>query len=73
MVKDLLSNNSMSTNNNNNIDIKTWIKSGDFKKHILNEKNIYITEKFINKIFKRYKFNHKVKNLKNFQRAMVIV
>jgi len=38
---------------------------------ILNEKNMYITEEFINNIFKKYNFAHKVKNLKNFQLAMI--
>lgn len=38
---------------------------------ILNEKNISITEEFINNIFKRFNFDHKVKNLKNYQTAMI--
>jgi ribonuclease-3 len=54
-------------------EIKKWIKNGDFKKHILNEKNISITEKFINKIFKTYNLDHKVKNLENFQQSMIHV
>lgn len=46
-------------------------KDGDFKNHILNEKNIYITEKYINSIFKKYKIIYKVKNLEIFQLAMI--
>jgi ribonuclease-3 len=52
-------------------EIKQWIKNGTFKKHILNEKNIPITEKFINNIFKTYNFKHKVKKLENYQHAMI--
>jgi len=48
-----------------------WFKDGDFKNHIINEKNIPITKKFIESIFKKYDINHKVKNLDNFQLAMV--
>lgn len=51
--------------------VSTWFKNGDFKNHIINEKNKEITKEFIEKIFKKYKFNHKVKNLENFQLAMV--
>ena len=51
----------------------TWFKDGDFKNHILNEKNIPITKEYIHSIFKKYNFNHKVKNLENFQLAMVHV
>ena len=49
----------------------SWFKDGDPKNHILNEKNIPITEKFINGIFKKYKLIHKVTNLEVFQLAMV--
>lgn len=49
----------------------TWFKDGDFINHILNENNIPITKKFIENIFKKYGLNHKVKNLENFQLAMV--
>ena len=45
-------------------------KDGDFKNHILNEENIYITEDYINYIFKTYNFDYKVKNLEMFQLAM---
>lgn len=48
-------------------------KNGNFKNHILNEKNIPITKKFIDSIFKKYDFNHKVKNLEIFQLAMIHV
>jgi dsRNA-specific ribonuclease len=57
----------------NNINQGAWFKDGDFKNHILNEKNIPITENFINKIFKKYSFSHKVQNLQNFQIAMTHV
>lgn len=53
-----------------NLDTKDF-KNGDFKNHILNEKNIPITKEFIESVFKRYGFKHKVKNLDNFQLAMV--
>ena len=43
----------------------------ELTRKILNEKNIYITEEFINNIFKKYGFSHKVKNLANFQLAMI--
>ena len=49
----------------------TWFKDGDFKNHIINENNIPITKEFIDSIFRKYKFNHKVKNLEVFQLAMV--
>lgn len=48
-----------------------WFKDGDFKNHILNEQNIPITKEFIEGVFKKYNFNHKVKNLENFQLAMI--
>ena len=40
-------------------------------KYILNEHNKYITVEVIEKIFKRYNIKHKVKNLINFQTAMI--
>jgi dsRNA-specific ribonuclease len=43
-----------------------WFKDGDFINHILNEKNIFITKKIINKIFKKYNFDHKVKDFNNY-------
>ena len=48
-------------------------KNGDFKLHILNEKNILITKDFIHSIFKKYNFNYHVKKLENFQLAMIHV
>jgi ribonuclease-3 len=51
--------------------VSTWFKDGDFKNHIINENNKEITQEIIEKIFKKYKFNHKVKKLENFQLAMV--
>lgn len=48
-------------------------KTNSFKLHILNEKNIPITKKFIEGVFKKYHFNHKVQNLEMFQLAMVHV
>lgn len=42
----------------------------EIKNKILNEKNIPITSQFINSIFKRFNFKHKVKNLENYQIAM---
>jgi dsRNA-specific ribonuclease len=59
--------------NPNNLNQNSWFKDGDFKNHILNEHNKSITENFINKIFKYYNFEHKVKNLRNFQIAMTHV
>lgn len=49
----------------------TWFKDGDFKNHIINENNIPITKEFIDGVFRKYGFNHKVKNLEIFQLAMV--
>lgn len=43
----------------------------DIRDRILNEKNILITKEYINNLFKRLGFSHKVKNLENFQRAMI--
>lgn len=43
----------------------------EVRDRILNEKNIPITEEFINNIFKRFNFDHRVKYLENFQRAMI--
>lgn len=49
----------------------TWFKDGDFKNHILNEKNKPITKQFIEGIFKKYGFSYKVKHLETFQLAMI--
>jgi len=46
------------------------MKGKDFKNYILNEKNVLITEKFINNIFSNYKINHKIKDLGTFQKSM---
>lgn len=43
----------------------------EIRDRILNEKNIPITEAFINGIFDRLGFKHRVINLANFQQAMV--
>ncbi len=43
----------------------------EIRDRILNEKNIPITEEFINGMFERLNFDHRVKNLVNFQRAMI--
>jgi ribonuclease-3 len=48
-----------------------FLSHDDIKLRILNEKNIYITKKFINSIFKKVNFEHKVQNLENFQKAMI--
>ena len=50
---------------------ETWFKNGDFINHIINEKNIEITTEFIESIFFKYGLAHKVKNLQNFQLAMI--
>jgi dsRNA-specific ribonuclease len=55
------------------IDQSTWFKDGDFVNHILNEKNVLISSKFINNLFSEYDFNHKVKNYSNFMLATVHV
>ena len=77
LKNNLYTNNIMDYKNNSQFvmtpKIKQWIKNGEFKNHILNEKNIPITEKFINNIFKTYDFDHKVKKLKNYQQAMIHV
>jgi dsRNA-specific ribonuclease len=57
----------------NTMNQNSWFMDGDFKNHILNEKNIPITENFVNKIFKKYNFDHKLQNLTNFQIAMTHV
>lgn len=51
----------------------SWFSGGDFKNHILNEKNIPITKQYIEGIFKKYGVDHEVKNLEIFQLAMVHV
>jgi dsRNA-specific ribonuclease len=58
-------NNTNTNINNTNINIK----EDDLDLYILNENNIYITKEYIENILKKYKINHKVKNLNNFQIA----
>jgi dsRNA-specific ribonuclease len=72
-IKNVVKQSSGANFTQNNINQGVWFKDGDFKNHILNEKNIPITENFINKIFKKYSFSHKVINLQNFQIAMTHV
>lgn len=43
----------------------------EIRDRLLNENNIPITEDFINSIFERFNFDHKVKNLSNYQTAMI--
>ena len=52
-------------------DNEVKLSQEEIRDRILNEKNIQITEEFINSIFDRLGFNHKVKNLENFQTAMI--
>lgn len=47
------------------------LSSDDIRNRILNECNIPITAEFINKIFAKLNFLHKVKKLHNFQQAMI--
>jgi ribonuclease-3 len=47
------------------------LSANEIKKRLLNEKNIPITKKYINSIFKRVGFAHEVIYLENFQRAMI--
>jgi dsRNA-specific ribonuclease len=51
----------------------SWFDDNDFRNHILNEKNIPLTKKFLNEIFKTYDLDHKVQNLEMFQLAMTHV
>jgi len=51
--------------------VKQWFHNGDFKLHILNEKNIYITREYIEGMLSKYGLKHKVKNLQLFQTAMI--
>ena len=58
-------------NKNDSTDDMHFLSTEDIRDRILNEKNIPITKEFINNIFKRMGFKHKVQNLENFQRAMI--
>jgi dsRNA-specific ribonuclease len=42
-----------------------------YEQHVLNEKNKYIDSNFIKGILEDYGLKHKVKNLNNFQLAMI--
>ena len=55
----------MSVQNNHRM-----FKNGDFKMHILNEKNMYVTEQYINNILSNYNIKHTVRKLNNFQIAL---
>jgi ribonuclease-3 len=54
---------------NNDEDLQ--LSPEEIRDRILNEKNIPITEEFINSIFERLGFDHRVKNLEMFQLAMI--
>lgn len=56
----------MASNTNDN-----YITPTEIKNRLLNEKNIPITKKIINNIFTRVKFDHKVINIENYQKAMI--
>lgn len=47
------------------------INASEYEKYILNEKNQFITKKFIENTLKKYNINHKVKNLNNFKTAFI--
>lgn len=52
-------------------DNEMHLSPDEIRDRILNEKNIPITRKFINGIFERVGFDHKVVNIENFQTAMI--
>ena len=52
-------------------DDEIQLSQNEIRYRILNELNIPITADFINSIFIRIGFNHKVKNLKTFQQSMI--
>jgi ribonuclease-3 len=64
-------NNNTSSDDTNNDNFNFNLSEDEIRDRLLNEKNIPITEDFINNIFKKVGFNHKVKNLANFQLAMI--
>ena len=64
-----LPNNFVNVKNESNDDIH--LTPDEIRDRILNEKNIPITEEYINSIFERVGFNHRVKNLEMFQLAMI--
>lgn len=47
------------------------IDISEYEKYILNEKNQFVTKKFIETTLKKYNIDHKVQNLKNFKTAFV--
>ncbi len=61
------------SNTKNATDGIVTLSTDEIRDRILNEHNKSITAKFINGIFKKLGFNHTVKNLDNFQQAMVHV
>ncbi len=56
---------------NDMVDNEFMLSPEEIRLRILNEKNIPITEEYVNSIFEKLGFDHKVKNLENFQRAMI--
>lgn len=55
----------------NVVDNELEMSPDEVRDRILNERNKYITKEFINSIFERFGSKHRVKNLENFQRAMI--
>jgi dsRNA-specific ribonuclease len=47
------------------------LEESEYEKYILNERNKLITIKDIQQIFSKVNFNHEIKNLENFQTAMI--
>jgi dsRNA-specific ribonuclease len=47
------------------------INAIEYEKYILNEKNQFISKKFIENTLKKYDINHKVQNLDNFKTAFI--
>lgn len=56
---------------NSGSDSEDSLKNINIDLYILNEKNKYIDEKFINDIFKKYKIKYKIQDLYTFQRALI--
>jgi dsRNA-specific ribonuclease len=53
------------------MDKSIMLGGSQYESHVLNENNKLIKATFINNIFKDYGLDHKVKNLENFQLAMI--
>ena len=70
MIKNSTNNNDVNNDVINN-DLLHQMPPNEVRSRLLNEKNIPITEDFVNSIFQRVGFNHKVINLHNFQLAMI--